>query len=700
MISIAQLLNKHPFEPQEVYHTILNEARNLCQAKHGNILLVYPDKLKILTSTYDKNVGDEVSLATSFCGNFIVLQDSESHVANDLHLPEYRGKNNPVFDEVDPDEPMRSEMAVGVYSLSDNEKYLLAIINLESPQPHAFNKSHVEQVKKLAEDAAIALMRAADREFEIEVSDLLSELANGDTPPESLQEDLLERLLHLLRATAGQIMEVEGDKLTILAHLGPHMLETGTTLDIDNSVVGVAVKERDPIRLNDVGVDEKFHKLYQGFRHPDGTPVMNSELVIPLLYNMNVIGVINIQSERRKAFSPRHEEMLVRLAPIIVLTQRNFDRRRNERDVFHATKGRLNLMREHAQDINDAIQAGKIPDANDASAISKYIGQLITVVERLVQNPNLGPFDLIPFVKEYLSEYDWQDIQQSLRVTFGSERPIVVADELRVKTTLRLLLENCFNTLERKDTNIKLQNPDVDFVKQINIILRPATDSRHAGYQIVIEDNGEGIRAANRTLIFSGHISRQNIRGTGLGLPDARRMMNSMLGEIRLLSTEINRGTTMGLTFRTVEVTTIFSLRAEALNPNMKVKIHIFTQDDSIVSWTRDIGRRPGNRFVAAHKEYVIDDALLEQIAREPTLLIIDHTCDAPKSITLFNRIRHFGEALPSGADADAIAQLDRPEYDVHLFWDKPVTANRMEQLIKDAREEPRRGYVWGRKAT
>ena len=67
--------------------------------------------------------------------------------------------------------------------------------------------------------------------------------------------------------------------------------------------------------------------------------------------------------------------------------------------------------------------------------------------------------------------------------------------------------------------------------------------------QVCVEDNGSGISAENLARIFQPFFTTKGSKGSGLGLPMTRKIIEAMGGQIRCRS-EVNVGTVFEITIR------------------------------------------------------------------------------------------------------------------------------------------------------
>lgn len=99
---------------------------------------------------------------------------------------------------------------------------------------------------------------------------------------------------------------VKGGKLHIGPYLGkptPH-----TVIDIDKGICGAAVREKSTIIVDDVNADPRYLAC---------SLETKSEIVIPIYKDGSVIGELDIDSDRKAAFSNDNKEILESIVKLI-----------------------------------------------------------------------------------------------------------------------------------------------------------------------------------------------------------------------------------------------------------------------------------------------------------------------------------------------------------------------------------------------
>lgn len=113
--------------------------------------------------------------------------------------------------------------------------------------------------------------------------------------------------LDLINAQYGDILLLKGEYLEICATAAPQDKLLGTKIHVNESVTGKAAIQKRAIVVPDTTVNPLYRRVFT-FKH------MLSELSVPLMEHGNVLGVINIESPYRSAFTESDRELLEALA--------------------------------------------------------------------------------------------------------------------------------------------------------------------------------------------------------------------------------------------------------------------------------------------------------------------------------------------------------------------------------------------------
>jgi len=145
----------------------------------------------------------------------------------------------------------------------------------------------------------------------------LSRPAPGVTGYEAFKQ-VVNQLLRLTNADVAHLLVPTDSELEIIVATGQ---DEGRTFRINDSVTGRAYRTRESINLGDARSDPEY-------KPPVKAPQMNSELVFPVQRGNEIVGVLNIESQRYHAFGEWHKELMSAFADLAVLMAQNERRQR------------------------------------------------------------------------------------------------------------------------------------------------------------------------------------------------------------------------------------------------------------------------------------------------------------------------------------------------------------------------------------
>ncbi|MBC8755550.1 HAMP domain-containing histidine kinase [Kordia sp. YSTF-M3] len=170
--------------------------------------------------------------------------------------------------------------------------------------------------------------------------------------------------------------------------------------------------------------------------------------------------------------------------------------------------------------------------------IEKDIDRLQTITERFSKIGSIPTLERLDIVQETKDSYDYLLTRSSKLVNFtfeAPETPIYAEINMQLYSwTIENMVKNAIDAMKGKGA-LKLEIiPSDTFVK------------------ILITDNGKGIPKRNFKKVFQpGFTSKK--RGWGLGLSLAKRIVeNYHNGKIKVLKSELGKGTTMQISLKTV----------------------------------------------------------------------------------------------------------------------------------------------------
>ena len=155
--------------------------------------------------------------------------------------------------------------------------------------------------------------------------------------------------------------------------------------------------------------------------------------------------------------------------------------------------------------------------------LDEFIEDILDFSRNIRLDKKLREINLYYFIDEILKEHDFGDQFEKLdvRVSLSSDFEII-SDPLRLKIILKNLLSNA-----SKFSNLRNESP----------WLRISALRVDANFQLIIEDNGQGIREEFQGKIFDMfYRASEKSKGSGLGLYIVNEMVNKLNGNIKVKS--------------------------------------------------------------------------------------------------------------------------------------------------------------------
>src|SRR5664280_1936339 len=143
------------------------------------------------------------------------------------------------------------------------------------------------------------------RQFEVLAR--VSSVINSSLEPKEVLDRVLAEAVRVMQATSGSIVFIDPHTqlLEIEVASGLSKQARQTKLAIGRGVTGWVARTGKPLRVPDVTADPRYVSVRKDIL---------SELAVPLLVEGSLIGVLNVDSTRRSAFSAEDEELLVAIA--------------------------------------------------------------------------------------------------------------------------------------------------------------------------------------------------------------------------------------------------------------------------------------------------------------------------------------------------------------------------------------------------
>ncbi|MBN1935973.1 MAG: GAF domain-containing protein [Anaerolineae bacterium] len=451
---------------------------------------------------------------------------------------------------------MRSELAVPLVGASGR---LEGVLNLESPEIGTFSEHDSLLLQALATQAVIAIQ-------EVRLLDALQHVAELllVRPCDDVLAYLVELACTLLNAAASAIWMLDGDQLVLRVSSAGH--RRGERLPLHGSLTGQAVLTNNPVRVDDVRADERFHRTDLAREQ-----AWMSALIVPLMASnvgssrepMGAFSVYGTQDEPgRFVESEWDEKVLTCLSHYAALAVQNAVRQEalhiaRERhavaetfaavgdiaaNVLHHLNNKVGTIPVRVQGIHDKCSATLLADpylSANLDEIEHSAREAMGAVRRNLSRLrpiHPAPVDVARSVQDALRTIDLPQTI-SLRLQGLDDLPPVMAGTRSLSLVFANLLENALTAMQGAG-QIEIRGLAGD-----------------GWVEIDVTNDGPGIDPALHDRIFEFNYSGRRSRGKlGFGLWWVRSLLVRLGGTITVESDGV-RGVTFRLGLPRVEKT-------------------------------------------------------------------------------------------------------------------------------------------------
>ncbi|CAN5842626.1 hypothetical protein BH20CHL5_BH20CHL5_12860 [soil metagenome] len=367
----------------------------------------------------------------------------------------------------------------------------------------------------------------------------VARLAASTRTWDELMVTIVDRAQEAARADVCSLylMDRDGAGITLAATNGLAKEYIGRAkLRLGQGITGIAAETRSPITSLDIRNDERFAWI----TGPDQPHT--SMCSVPLIWNDQVVGVLNVQTVRPRRFLASDVRFLETLAALLagvvekgrlqqeaeaqIESLRAIDEARANviAVVTHALRTPLAVVRAYVELLGGRAQAGEQPDAQvwEREALQQ-VDRLDQAVDSILESMRIfpsgsmetGPMDLTAVVEETVTELGPLFRRHRLATDF-LERPLRAHGAAEpTRRLLGYLLENAAKYAP-VNGNIDLYGWRVG-----------------GRAYLAITDDGPGIPEEWRERIFDPFVRLDDSpRGAGIGLFAARRLAHSMGGQL------------------------------------------------------------------------------------------------------------------------------------------------------------------------
>ncbi len=262
---------------------------------------------------------------------------------------------------------------------------ILGVLDVQSTEPYAFGEEDVNVLRILADQLAVAVLNSelfSETQEHLSQHRLLHHVTTAAASGTTLEEALNSAAQGLQVTLGGDrvailLLNKETRSLEIKASTGYSEEVKNLSIPIGSGITGWVAAHLQPLRIDDVTKDSRYIQVSGDTR---------SELAIPLVYRGELLGVLNVESDRIAAYSENDEEMLGTLGgslAAIIANARLLEQIRRQVD-------RERLLYEVTSRIRRSTDTRTIMETT-ASELSKALGARRTRI-RVGLNPNdAGP---------------------------------------------------------------------------------------------------------------------------------------------------------------------------------------------------------------------------------------------------------------------------------------------------------------------
>ena len=341
------------------------------------------------------------------------------------------------------------------------------------------------------------------------------------------------------------LMDRDGTGVTLAATNGLDPEQVGIArLPLGVGITGRVARSGKPITSPDVKSDRRFHYI-RGVDKPQYTSMCS----VPLIWNDQVIGVLNVQTERKRTFTKEDVSFLEALAGLLAgIVKRNRLQQEAEAQVeslraidearahliavvTHALRTPLAVVRAYVELLGGAARRR---DASDPEAIdaADWERQALSQVDRLDQTVD-SILASLRVLQSDAGPVVALDVAEVVDETARELAPLFRRHRLATEFVDRPLMATASAELLRRLLGYLLENASKYAPADGTIDLYGWRKGDKAF--LAITDDGPGIPAAWRDRIFEPFVRLDDSpRGAGIGLFAARHLARSMGGELRV----------------------------------------------------------------------------------------------------------------------------------------------------------------------
>ncbi|MCM8769130.1 MAG: GAF domain-containing sensor histidine kinase [Candidatus Omnitrophica bacterium] len=324
-------------------------------------------------------------------------------------------------------------------------------------------------------------------------------------------------------------------------------------LKLGQGIAGLCAQERRVVNVPDVRKNSHFYALADRKSHFQ----TKSILAVPLLWKRKLLGVLEVLNKRgEKAFDSSDEELMEIIASQAALAIENaYLYRENLRKAHFSGVGQTMLSLSHdIKNILNGLMGGmSLVDEGMKRGEKENLEVGWNMVKRNVERISDLILDMLNFTtrkKPLYQKVNLPDFLESVAKIY-QERVKEKNGSLLVEADTSLTdVYFDYQGMERVLVNLLSNAWEAIPASGGKIILSSRRAGENGWFEILVTDNGCGIPRDKINKVFEVFYTTKGHKGTGLGLPVAKKIVGEHRGKIKVEST-VGQGTTFVITLPT-----------------------------------------------------------------------------------------------------------------------------------------------------
>ncbi|MEM8944701.1 MAG: ATP-binding protein [Planctomycetota bacterium] len=374
---------------------------------------------------------------------------------------------------------------------------------------------------------------------------------------------IMEMIFEWVDADRGCIMlkDVETDKLVPKVRRHRRGIRTDEKISISKTILDYVVEHNEGVMTSDARDDERWD--------PAGSIVkmgVSEAICVPMQGRYNVVGVIYIDTSitpqrmmmndgKADQFTEEHLRLMIAIAhqAALAVEDTSYYKAMVQAERLAAVGQTIASLSHHIKNILQGVRGGSylielglgdhekanVEGEIDEEKANKSVDMIRKgwkIVERNQERISSLAMDMLTFSKEREPEpkpSDWNavaaevvELMQNRSEEMGVELvwqpaeavPTLLFDPEQIHSAMLNVVSNAIDACED--------------VEQGKVVVKAQYTASERKVCLVVEDNGPGIAPDDIEAIFNVFVSRKGGRGTGLGLPVSRKIMEEHGGRI------------------------------------------------------------------------------------------------------------------------------------------------------------------------